>query len=80
MLRLVESVDILPDELCQFYLSASLPESVQFRPEIICVAKFKPWKTQIWKQQGKHVAALFISYSNIFLYSLHIRLFSHIAN
>jgi hypothetical protein len=55
VLRLLASVDVLPDEICQFYLNSSLEKDVIVRPQVICIANLKPWKTQIWKEQGRHV-------------------------
>ena len=53
VLREKEHVSILDERLCEQYLNASLPEDVEVRPWILCVAKKAKWKEQVWKKTGE---------------------------
>jgi hypothetical protein len=60
VLRIIQSVDILPHKLCQFYVNYSIDYKITFvRPEVMCVGYLKPWKTQVWKKQGSHIGCSF---------------------
>jgi hypothetical protein len=55
ILREVINVDVLPHDLCDLYLEASAKgKQLEVRPQILCVGRFSPWKTQVWKKQGKY--------------------------
>jgi len=67
ILRLVKDVDVLPHDLCQMFLNVSTKGNrVKVRPEVICVGKLLPWKTQVWKKQGKcYLLAMYFFMLNI---------------
>jgi hypothetical protein len=54
VLRGLEAVDVLPDNLCNVYLrEAASGLHLKVKPKILCVAKFRPWRTQLWKKKGQ---------------------------
>ena len=61
VLRGLEAVDVLKDNLCNVFLrEASSGIHLKVKPKILCVAKFRPWKTQLWKKKGQ------LTFNNLF--------------
>jgi hypothetical protein len=56
ILREVKNVDVLPQNLCDIFLNDSTKgKKLQVMPKILCIGKLMPWKTQVWKKQGKYL-------------------------
>jgi len=54
VLRGLEAIDVLPDNLCNVYLRESAAGlQLKVKPKILCVARFQPWRTQLWKKKGQ---------------------------
>jgi hypothetical protein len=55
ILRKTNDVDILPHDLCDMFVNASAKEGpFTVHPQVICVGMLMPWKSQVWKKQGKY--------------------------
>merc|ERR1719369_45277 len=54
VLRIVEHVEILPKNLCDYFLEKSFRYGpVSYRPKILCVGRVNHWSTNVWGMQGK---------------------------
>ncbi len=54
VLRLIDSVDVLSDNLCNVFLKeASDGIHLKVKPKILCVGEFRPWRTQLWEKKGQ---------------------------
>jgi hypothetical protein len=52
ILRQKTNVEILPEKLCDNFLTRSLEETVEVRPAILCVARNEKWKEAVWQETG----------------------------
>jgi hypothetical protein len=58
----------IKNEINAFFLSSfhnfrkntSLMTTPCYRPHVLCIARLKPWKTQIWKKRGRSALLTFI--------------------
>ena len=49
VLRIVDRVSVMPEQLCTQFLSRSLPHgTVEWLPKILCVGKINLWSTGVW--------------------------------
>merc|ERR1719244_667801 len=56
IIREKSNIQILPEQLCNKYLKASLDGSVKVMPELLCIAQMESWKEEHWVKQpgGKY--------------------------
>ena len=53
VLRIVDHVKALPDDICDDFLDRSLSSGgVLYRPKILCIGKMNHWSTDIWEKSG----------------------------
>jgi len=54
VLRIVDHVDILPENICEKFLKWSFQYGeVKHKPLILCVGKIYDWSTGVWVKEGK---------------------------
>ena len=41
VLRTVPSVDVMPDDICDMFLKAAMPEGAEVQPHVLCVGKLR---------------------------------------
>jgi hypothetical protein len=68
VLRQLRGAEVLPDAACQAFLQDAIgPAGVEVMPMILCIGRYRPWRTQVWKQTGR--LALLETASQIFLFT-----------
>ena len=54
VLRQVRDVDVLPEAACDAFLKSNIGSAgLEVMPQILCVGRYRPWRTQVWQKLGR---------------------------